>query len=238
MVFSSHVLAAENCLSSLPIIQKSLKSLEQFKNDSWQKNLSDCVLMPDDSTKAIVALIEKEPEEDSYVYHLTLVIFDLPKKQISHDSFISYFDGPDIVGFQGVKIDTGRYFVTKNQRAFGIKTLHTRGRSIDYSSYETLFLFLPEPDGSIRNLTEKGITISTDSAQVIKGDLDCGFESWKTKAIVKISKNKTNDLFDLFVKEESQESEKIQPSCQEIKKQKEVKEYIFKYDGNKYIQSN
>lgn len=152
--------------------------------------------MPGDKQQqTIVAFIN---ENDNHQFPLTVLIVNNGTKEILarfSDEKAPYLNG--IGDPTKITIDTGRYIVAPNQRAFGVRVRYSLN---SWDSTEDLFLFLKEKS----NLKEivSGLTVAFSSAHACYSN--------ELTGTISVSRRSTNGFSDLFVKTKATSVEGLQ----------------------------
>ena len=172
-------------------------------------------------------------EEDFYILDSYVVVVNNKTKKIEQLYFESYKTSgweSDAVFIYDITIDTARYLVQENVRAFGV-VLHTRSMSQPnpyYSKY--ISLFIPEED-ALQNIL-KNYEIYSYRGET---DMNCFAEMYSEDKTLIISKTKTNDYFDINV--DALHTKLISIDCIESKTTTTSKQVLKFSDGSYKIQT-
>lgn len=199
---------------------------------------SSCKAMPWLPGKTIVAFArykrplfagEKMDTGDGY-YDLDVVVFDEKKDRIAHRLVLKDALSSDAERLEGLGVDTARYNLARNVRAFGIGVRNTHLGGTNSERY-TLYLFALR-DGKLVELTGPlglGFSASTRS------NTECVEYRERQRSIV-IAKTSSHGYADLVVNEKSIEPEMTMTpdGCKEVGKLARQR-YVLKFDGSRYM---
>jgi hypothetical protein len=158
-----------------------------------------CKPMPNDASRVIAAFAYDAKVE--YEKKLLLVVYDNTRKRVisSYSDILADDDPATKVGPYSIKIDTARYVLTENTRAFGLRLNTRSGRNCgDVTSGDELTLYVME-GRKLRPVffatMRRGLLGRAGSAEVMGG---CGFnmeiDSEKT---ISIEKTATHGFADI-----------------------------------------
>ena len=151
--------------------------------------------LPNGKNETIVVIPEIIKSEDTTEeYNGYILIIDSNTSKIKSKYFKPSYWTSDALILSEIKIDTAPYYVSKNKRAFGIRSSHyTLSKPNPYSS-ETLTLFLKKEEKLIPILDH-----FESKEYVGEWDMQCAGWSINEEKILILSKNKTNGFFDIIV---------------------------------------
>ncbi len=138
-----------------------------------------------------------EKEEGWFALDSYVVVVNNKTKIIKHLYFESYKTSgweSDAVFIYDITIDTARYLVQNNVRAFGV-VLHTRNMS-QPNPYSSNYISLFVPDGEKLQNILKNFEIYSYGGET---DMNCFAEMYSDDKTLILSKNKTNNYFDINV---------------------------------------
>ncbi|MEO7936838.1 MAG: hypothetical protein ABIR27_11320 [Dokdonella sp.] len=133
------------------VIARAASALDFSANDDyWSSSRSACRLDPVHAEHAIVALVYVSGEEngaepvqaDIEDFDLDVVILNLDDDKVIAHRHDSALIPSDAVQFEGISIDTARYQLARNKRAFGIRTTHSAQCHFCNFGYADMTLYL------------------------------------------------------------------------------------------------
>jgi hypothetical protein len=138
----------------------------------------------------------------------------------------------DAVAFQGLSIDTARYKLTPDARAFGIRSRFETRSSIN--SYYTNELALYLRDGATLRPVLEGLVMSTGRGE---WDGNCAGQGERTERTVDIGNTLHNGFADLVVSSTVTETQRflMGEECQDKAKKLKTTRVILNYDGKQYV---
>jgi len=144
-------------------------------------------------TVVVIPEIVKEDEMEAE-YNGHILIVDNNTNKIKYKYFQSSYWTSNALIFSTITIDTAPYILSKNQRAFAIRSsFYTQSKPNPYST-ETLTLFLKK-DQKITPILDQ----FTSKEYVGEWDMQCDGWSINEEQFLIVSKNKTNDFFDIVI---------------------------------------
>lgn len=201
-------------------------------------DLLSCKAMPWIPGKTIVAFArykrpffagEKMDAGDGY-YDLDVSIFDEGKDRLAHRLVLEDVLSSDAERLESLGVDTARYNLARNVRAFGIgvRNMHLGGTN---SERYTLYLFALR-DGKLVELTGPlGLGFSTHT----RSNTECTEHQERQRSIV-IAKTSSHGYADLIVNEKRIDPEiTMTPTgCKEVGKLTR-RRYVLRFDGSRYV---
>lgn len=149
-------------------------------------SLIACKAMPDMPDLTIVAFIN---EVGVHEFTMTVLVTAKTTRQVKNRFVVE--DPP--FGMDGdptdVEIDTGRYLLAQNKRAFGVRVKHSLN---SWNRTEHLNLFLPSDSGLQRVL--KDLRVASSSMR------GCPMESYEMKRIISLAQSTSHGLHDLLIR--------------------------------------
>jgi len=138
----------------------------------------------------------------------------------------------DAVAYEGLAIDTARYKLTPDDRAFGIRSSFEHNSSVSPYYKTELALYLREGD-SLRPVLE-GLVISTGRGE---WDGNCAGQGEKTQRTLDIGKTLHNGFADLVVTSTVTvtESVVVGEACKDTSKTLKPTRITLNYDGKRYV---
>ncbi len=207
--------------------KKLIPSLQAFK------------ILPNSPNQAVVVIPEvvEGSEEEHYFYLNThIAIVNLETKQITHQYFESSKTNgwvSDAIVLADIIIDTAPYDVTDNIKAFGIRTHFVGSSRVNPYESETLSLFVKFEDKLQKVL---------DNYEVLNnvGEWDgfCFGKFIKEEKILIISPQKTNEYYDIIVKNKITETNNFEDENGECDYKETITHQtsVLKFDGETYNQ--
>lgn len=202
-------------------------------------DFTTCKPIPDRPNESIVAISKRQPGteiNDSLEmgdYNLDIVIANEEKAKILiHKTFKNRFTS-DGYRFSGIEIDTGRYFVSKKQRAFGIRSNHQI--DLGFQNAQNLSLFLVSGRDIKEILSDAEMHIFYTNQQNY-----CNYDTREATRTLSFLNKKTNNLNNILVTESLIDSKYSQNArnadkCIKENTSKEIKKYELYFDGGKYV---
>jgi len=166
---------------------------------------------------------------DSYV-----VVVNNKTERIKHKYFESYKTSgweSDAVFISDLTIDTARYLVQENTRAFGV-ILHTRNMSHP-NPYASNYISLFIPKGNKLQNILKNFEIYSYGGET---DMECLAELYYQRKILILSNNITNGFFDIEVKVSNTIHISKGEDCEATKTSSNAKQVLKFSDGTYKIQ--
>lgn len=189
---------------------------------------------PNEAIVVIPEIVEGSEEEHYFTLNTHIAYVNIENKQV----LFHYFESAetngwisDAIRLDEIKIDTAPYTITKNERAFGIKTHFIGSSRVNPYVSDQLSLFM------IKNNSIQKIL---DNFEVLYGggewDGNCKGEFINEKKILIISEEKTNTYFDILVKHKITESIAFIDENGDCDNKNTVttKTSVLKFDGNSY----
>ena len=205
--------------------KKLIPSLQAFK------------ILPNSPNQAVVVipeLVEGSEEEHYFYLNTHIAIVNLETKQITHQYFESSKTNgwvSDAIVLTDIIIDTAPYDVTDKIRAFGIKTHFVGSSRANQYESETLSLFVKLEDKLQKVL---------DNYEVLNnvGEWDgfCFGKFIKEEKILIISRQKTNEYYDIIVKSKITETNNFEDengAC-DYKETSSHQTSVLTFDGKTY----
>lgn len=198
-----------------------------------------CKAMPDQPDASIVALAIQQPgtgeaeAQGSRLYDLDVSIVDTRSRRILARSLQKDAITSDAWRFNGLSIDTGRYRLAKDVRAFGIRA--GWGGSSRYSPAADSNLSLYVRDGKQLRLV-LGLLVHS-----VRGEYDdnCSGSSTTLERTIDIAPTLSHGFADLILTSKvtartMKKGEGGSDDCKEIESPAEVTQTTLRYDGRKY----
>ncbi len=170
-------------------------------------------------------------------YEKSLVVAILDKKTLrviaSFQGVISE-DAVTEAGQSSLKLDTAKYQLTGDIRAFGLRfTSSARGPSCaDGASWDELTLFVQEKK-KLRPVFRKDMQFQ----EALRGCIGSatGHDVWEYgKRVVSVADTQSNGFFDLLITETITVDGNVEQMPKDIDTKKRTRSYLMKYDGKEY----
>ncbi len=205
--------------------KKLIPSLQAFK------------ILPNSSNQAVLIIpevVEGSEEEHYFSLNTHIAVANLETKQITHQYFESSKTNgwvSDAIVLTDIIIDTAPYDVTDNIKAFGIRTHFVGSSRVNPYESETLSLFVKLEDKLQKVL---------DNYEVLNnvGEWDgfCFGKFIKEEKILIISPQKTNEYYDIIVKNKITETNNFEDENGECDYKETITHQtsVLKFDGKTY----
>lgn len=202
------------------------------------QHLTACKHLPTDDSLAIVVFAYQagEDEADGFsAYDVEILLTNRNNGAIKQRFFKEKWWVSDAIKLNNVIIDTARYWVTPNERAFGIRTSYRGSSQVNPFNYSDLYLFTSQPKRL--NLIANEIKIAQFSGEI---DLSCRGTYLEKKSTLHILRSKTNGYFDLQIKTLQQDTyfKNNGDECDERYKKPIKSQYILRYQNGVYTRAN
>ena len=196
----------------------------------------DCKAHPAIEHASIVAIASEQlhiPNAGDENFNLDISLVDTKSEEVLahrlYEAKIQNGGGPKLTS---IEIDTARYFVSPNSRAFGIRASFYMGFTSNQEL--SLFLFHDKDVVNILSGAEMQIFFTNRGAS-------CAQQTREAARILVIDKKLTNGFYDLLVKEQLTDSEERidqMGECKLVPINKETEQYRLQYDGTQYVIPN
>jgi hypothetical protein len=172
---------------------------------------SACKIMPDDTSKAILAYsppssISDASEVESY--DLVILIVDISNGKVLDKYIEKNVIKSDAISYQMLSIDTANYLLSPQQRAFGIRVSHRAGNNY---SEDALNLYLQKDTKILKLLS--GLVVNTSRSDI---NQTCDATYTDNASTLSMSKIKNNGFYNINVK--TKETVSIETPPRNIKK--------------------
>lgn len=196
-----------------------------------------CKVLPSKPENTIVAFAyrDKSPpidDDGSGTYDLDVVV-----TQTNNGGILSHFRQKkaiesDAYRFTDLRIDTARYFLTPQMRAFGVVVSHQGSSRANPSSEEKMNLYVRE--GKQLRLVLADLMISNFGGE---WDTNCVGTFSETKNTIAIGSTQTNGLADLIVTSQTIDRDVLMKRGECIDKTKSypTRRYTLRYNGTVYV---
>jgi len=220
--------------AKIKLIDTVLKNLK-IKKEKCKTDLVVLKEIPNNPEEIILVIPEIVDEGEQY-FELNSYILIVNKEtgKITHKYFESSKTNQwvsDAITMSEITIDTAPYNITDHKRAFGINVRYVGSSHANPYEKETISLFV-KSENELKNIL-KNFVLLVDRGE---WDTDCAGEFTNLKNTLFLSKEKTNNYFDILV--ESKITETIaykdkNGNC-DSKEKSTTKKIILKFDGKVY----
>lgn len=161
---------------------------------------------------------------------LSLVHSSSSKRLANYVKKDAYYS--DAVAYEGLSIDTARYKLAPNSRAFGIRSSFAHSSSVNPYHKTELALYLKEDD-ALRPVLE-GLVISTSRGE---WDGNCAGEGERTQRTVEIGNTTHNGFADLVVSSAVTVNKNflVGEECKDTSSRLKTTQVTLTYDGKQYV---
>lgn len=207
------------------------------ETSSGEQSFTLCKVWPayDDQTIVVTSTFKPDSADanndgGNVDLELAIVHSSSSKRLASYRKKDAYYS--DAVAYEGLAIDTARYKLTPDDRAFGIRSSFEHNSSVSPYYKTELALFLREGD-SLRPVLE-GLVISTGRGE---WDGNCAGQGEKTQRTLDIGKTLHNGFADLVVTSTVTvtESVVVGEACKDTSKTLKPTRITLNYDGKRYV---
>jgi hypothetical protein len=213
--------------------------------DFWTESMAaTCRLDPDNPKHAFVALTylpgeerSGTPQRDSgaYTRDLDVLVLDLSDATLlAHRHFPeSIDDGGD--RFEGVSIDTGRYFLARGKRAFGVRVLNATHCTCANSRHTNLTLFLRDGKELVPLLETDVSSAQAGYEQGTEQPAACEAIATQSHSVLAVGSGTSHGLADLQLTETqtpSYDFEEDTARCPPLERSQQTT--TLHYDGQAY----
>jgi len=216
-----------------PLIEKVLSNLGIEKKDCFN-HLLQTKIIPYSENETIV-VIPKISEIDNEIGYVILDEYLLIVNSLSGEIKSKYIKErewtSDAIMLRNIKIDTAPYWVNENIRAFGIRVNYEGSSNANPYGSEVLSLFYKKNDEIINVLNNFLVENSNG-----EWDTNCNGYFENHKKILIMSKNKSNNFFDIIINDNITKTtrEEVDGDCKVINIEKGKETTLLKYIDGKY----
>ncbi|WP_299312664.1 hypothetical protein [uncultured Aquimarina sp.] len=228
-----------NNFEDLSLVDEVIQQLNLNKQ-TIKTDLIVSKVQPNNSNETIIVIPEIYGEYDEHFFELNshVVIVNNTTGKITH----RYFEGSktngwasDAVELKEITIDTAPYIVAKDTRAFGIQVYHVGMSQPNPYSNKNISLFVKSGN------TLKKVVHNYDVMDYGgEWDTNCYGEFIRVKNILIISKEKTNDYFDIIVKSKVTETKNEEDENGDCDSKETVtnETSVLKFNGETYAKND
>lgn len=234
LIFASAMVIAPIAMADCQEQLKSLSHQLYGKRTVDDDNLNVCKVWPYSPDKTIMVMLVNQPEErdrDVYDYDVDVVVTDTQSGKILARNYHPHAITNDAIALSHVTIDTARYQLTPELRAFGVRFNSHGSSRVNPIYYSNLNLYVLKD--RVLPLMVNQLTVEDFGAE---WDGDCAGYSDKTTRTLSISKTSTSGFADLSVHEVSThtESAKRNNDCEDTAVSKTQANYTLHFNGINY----
>jgi hypothetical protein len=202
-----------------------------------ERTVTICKVWPAYDNQSIVATSTFKPDSGdanndggNVDLELSLIHSSSSKRLASYHKKDAYYS--DAVAYEGLSIDTARYKLTTDSRAFGIRSSFEHSSSVNPYHKTELALYLKEGD-ALRPVLE-GLVISTSRGE---WDGNCAGEGERTQRTVDIGNTTHNGFADLVVSSTVTETKNflVGDECKDTSRKLKTTRVTLNYDGKQYV---
>jgi len=215
----------------------------QQLNLNKQKIKTDLIISkvtPNNSNETIIVIPEISGEYDEHFFELNshVVLVNNKTAKVTHKYFESSKTNgwtSDAIELREIAIDTAPYNITDDTRAFGIRVYYVGSSRANPYTNKTISLFVKSGD------ILKKVLHNHDVADYGgEWDTNCYGEFIDIKNTLIISKEKTNDYFDILVKSKITEIKNYEDENGECDSKETVanKTLVLKFNGETYVKND
>ncbi|MCF6351925.1 MAG: hypothetical protein L3J06_02840, partial [Cyclobacteriaceae bacterium] len=195
--------------------------------------------LPNNLNETIMVIPEIVDEGEQYFeLNSYILIVNSVTGKITHQFFESSKTNnwvSDAVKLVEITIDTAPYKVTDNNRAFGIRVRYVGSSQANPYENETISLFIKSKNALKNILKNYDVMVSSG-----EWNTNCAGEFMDENKVLIISKNKTNNHYDILVKNKIIETisyEDVNGDCDYNKEITTIKT-VLNFNGKKYKENN
>jgi len=141
----------------------------------------------------------------------------------------------DAVRFEGLSIDTARYKLTPQLRAFGVRS--TFHGSSGPNPFGEVWLSLYVKEGDVLRPVMEKLVVGTNGGE---WDTNCAGEFWETRRTLEMASTSSHGYVDLIVRSVASGSKSTRKGeeCENIPSTGKTALTTLRYDGNQYVVPN
>lgn len=184
-----------SCFSQTNSLEEKIKKELNFNNSDYFS--FDLKQLPNDPKLSLAAVTKYvgKTEEDEFDCELILVLIETNSQKIIYKyvdktKFIS-----DAIRLSSVTLDMANYSVSKNLRAFGVRSSYEGSSRVNPYSNENIMLFIIQENKILKILPDFEM-----SAFHGEYNMDCNYENEESKSFFIMQKEKSNGFYSILVK--------------------------------------
>lgn len=161
---------------------------------------------------------------------LSLIQSSSSKRLANYRKKDAYYS--DAVAYEGLAIDTAKYKLNTDERAFGIRSKFAHESSVSPYSKTELALYLQ--DGTVLRPVLEGLVVDSRNGE---WDGNCAGEGTRTQRTIGIAQSMQNGFADLIVSSTVTltKSLKVGELCDDESKKLKTTQVTLRYDGKQYV---
>lgn len=204
-----------------------------------EQSFTSCKAWPADPSKTIVALVHFQkgsyfnapPVPGNGLFDLDVLIVKSDNGEILQRHLQKGALSSDAMALSGITIDTARYTLAQQIRAFGVRADFSHSGGSNPAHYQVINLYIAESK-KISQVLSRLIVFQENAEQLGDG---CSGTSSETKRTLAIAKTHTHGYADLMVVEKSinRESKFFKNDCV-VTEIPFSRQYTLQFDGNAY----
>ncbi len=169
-----------------------------------------------------------EGDDDFKIFDAYILMIENETGKITHKFYQEKAWTSDAVRLENIEIDTAPYKLNNNTRAFGVRCFYEGSSRPNLYASEEILLFIPREKSLVRVLKDYIITEYHG-----EWDTNCEGEFTAKKGIFVIGENKTNEFYDIIVKNTytTQTNTKVDDDCVSIEETSQSKETLQYVNG-------
>lgn len=220
------------------LIDVVLKNLN-IKKENCKIDLIALKKDPNNFEETIIVIPEIVDEGDHYFeLNSYILIVNSVTGKVIHKYFESSKTNnwvSDAVRLTKITIDTSPYNVTDNNRAFGIRVFYYGMSRANPYNHETISLYITKDNSLKKILNNYNITEYNGH-----WDTNCVGEFIDEKKVLIISKNKSNEYFDILVKNKITETTNYEDKNGDCDSTEKItaEKTLLKFNGKEYKENN
>lgn len=174
--------------------EKIKKELNFNDNDYFSFDLKQ---LPDNPKLSLVAVTKYvgKPEEGGFDCELILVLIETNSQKIIYKYVDKTKFSSDAIRLSSVTLDMANYSVSKNLRAFGVRSSYEGSSRANPYSNENMMLFIIQ-----ENKIHKILPDFEMSAFHGEYNMDCNYENEESNSFFIMQKEKSNGFYSILVK--------------------------------------
>lgn len=194
-------------------------------------DMAVCKIWPADESKTIVVLPLPHNSGENDTYDLDVLFVDSQSGEIMSCSWQPSALESDAIRLTGFTIDTGRYRLNPQTRAFGVRIAYTGSSRANPYSDESLNLYVVQGDKLNKVLDQLSIGYSGGEWDTI-----CNGSFSSSQRTLALDNKITNGYTDLVITEKTstQIARWVNDDCVESEGKESGKTFRLKYNGNEY----
>lgn len=184
------------------------------------------------TAKAVFTADPSDPRGDSGMYDLDLAVVDSANAKVLASYRLAEAFNSDAIAFEGFSVDTARYKLTAQQRAFGIRASFGHNSSANPYSKGDLTLYLKE--GTALRPVLRGLVVYRANGEY---DGNCTGQGEQTTRTLDIGKTSSHGFADLIIRSSTviTRNFKVGNECMDKSSKPTISLTTVHYDGQQYV---